>query len=117
MTQQNQGHYAKKHTGKEILIEENFREHLLAEAKEGTITCVNALWIAEESGKGYQQTGIYLDLLEIRITECQLGLFGFMPEKRIVKKTEIIDPEMQQLIEKERKNGGVSCAFLLKIAG
>ena len=107
MTQQNQKHYAKKHEEKEILMEEEFRERLLKEAKEGRLTCSKAFLIGKESGKEPQQTGVYLDLLEIRIVECQLGLFGFTPEKRKVKTGEIIDP-IRQLIEEGREDSRLS---------
>jgi hypothetical protein len=116
MTHQNQGHYAKKHAGKEILVEEKLNEYLLKEAKEGTLACDRALLIANELGKSPQDIGIHLDLLEIRIAECQLGLFGFTPIKRTVKEAEIIDPAIQKLIENGVEGGYISCETLLKIA-
>jgi hypothetical protein len=115
MTCQKQGHYAGKHAGEDISLEEGFKERLLEAAKDGALTCAKTLSLAKESGKEPRQAGIYLDLLEIRILECQLGLFGCAPEKRRVKKAEIIDP-LRQLIEKDIENGSVSCASLLKIS-
>jgi len=116
MTEQNRRCYSKKHAGKEIFIDEKFREHLLEEAKEGALICTRALLIAKELGIDPQQAGIYLDLLEVRIAECQLGLFGFTPVKRLVKKAETIDPAMRQLIEEAMENDCVPCESLLKIA-
>ena len=110
-------HYAEKHAGNaEIVMDEKLKAHLMEKAGEKTIKCTEALLTAAEMGKTPQDVGVHLDLLEIRILECQLGLFGFSPVKRIVKRAGSIDPAIRQLIEGEMKNGCISCEFLLKIA-
>jgi len=109
-------HYAEKHAeNAEIVMDEKLKAHLLEKAGE-TIGCAEALLTAAKTQKNPQDVGVHLDLLEIRILECQLGLFGFSPVKRIVKRAGSIDPAIRQLIEGEMKNGCISCEFLLKIA-
>jgi hypothetical protein len=44
-------------------------------AKEGKISCRNALAIAKETGTPPARVGAMLDELGIKITKCQLGCF------------------------------------------
>jgi hypothetical protein len=48
---------------------------LLSRAKDGKISCRNALAIAKETGTPPAKVGAMLDELGIRITKCQLGCF------------------------------------------
>jgi hypothetical protein len=65
-------------------------------AKNGEIACAVAFQIVEELALSPAEIGQAIDLLEFRISKCQLGLFGYGPQKKAVKpKT----PENQQLEE------------------
>jgi hypothetical protein len=48
---------------------------LKKKAKNGKITCAQALAIAEETGVPPSKVGAALDELDIRITDCKLGCF------------------------------------------
>jgi hypothetical protein len=45
------------------------------------------------------EIGETADLLEIPLIKCQLGLFGYKPEKRIVKPADTVSDELQAEIE------------------
>ena len=48
---------------------------------DGKITCADAGSIAGKLNVAMSEIGVALDLLGIRITKCQLGLFGYAPRK------------------------------------
>jgi len=74
MTHENAGHYAAKHPGAAL------NPHLAAKLKEkiiaGRITCGAAHATARDLKVSPGEVGVAIDLLEARIVQCQLGLFG-----------------------------------------
>ena len=60
--------------------------------------------------------GVTIDLLEVRINQCLLGLFGYSPKKRIVVPAEHISPELQQALEEAMDENGLSCAAAWELA-
>lgn len=65
-------------------------------AKNGEVACAVAFQIGKELKLTPAEIGKAIDLLEYRITKCQLGLFGYGPDKKAVKPKA---PESQQLEE------------------
>lgn len=65
-------------------------------AKNGEVACAVAFQIAEELKLTPAEIGKAIDLLDFKITKCQLGLFGYGPDKKAVKPKA---PESQQLEE------------------
>jgi hypothetical protein len=55
-------------------------------------------------------------LLEVRITECQMGLFGYTPDKRIVKPVEHMSDELRARVDAAAKDGRITCAACWRIA-
>ncbi len=75
MAREHAGHYAAKHppgTRVAPTIEQAVRERLT----ENRITCRAAHEIAASLGVEAKEVGIAIDLIEARISNCQLGLFG-----------------------------------------
>ena len=75
MAREHAGHYAAKHppgTRVAPAIEQAVREKL----KANRITCRDAHEIAATLGVGVEEVGVGIDLMEARISNCQLGLFG-----------------------------------------
>jgi len=62
------------------------------------------------------EAGRTLDLMDIAIIKCQLGLFGFSPEKKIVKAAGSVSEEMNREISARLKDGRLSCADAWEIA-
>ena len=65
-------------------------------AKNGEVACAVAFQIVEELKLTPAEIGKAIDLLEFKITKCQLGLFGYGPDKKAVEPKA---PENQQLKE------------------
>lgn len=108
MAHQDKGHYAAKHS-EETQIDEQIARLIGQKAKENVITCADAISIAGATGKTIPEVGVTLDLLETRISFCQMGLFGFSPDKRIVKAAATVEGALQNAIESKLHNGKLSC--------
>ena len=57
-----------------------------------------------------------LDLMDVRLTRCQLGLFGYTPQKRIVKPAATWDPALEEDIRKALRDGRLPCEAAWAIA-
>jgi hypothetical protein len=107
MAHEDAGHYAAKHKGAEL--NEKIAEKVREKMSDGTLSCGAAHVIAEELGVAASEVGITLDLLEVRIGKCQLGLFGYGEKKRIVKPADKVGPELQKEIENSLVDGRLPC--------
>ena len=80
------------------------------------MSCKKAEEIAGELGFTLEETGKAIDILNINITKCQLGLFGYGETKKIVQPAKEITPELKESITTELKDGTLSCAAAWEIA-
>lgn len=89
---------------------------------EGQIHCAAAHRIAEELGVEPSYVGEQADEIGIRISRCQLGLFGYTPEKgtpgfRLVKKLDNPPDEACASVQNAAEQGRISCQTLWRLAG
>ena len=115
MTKDDAGHYAKKHpSGSEA----NSRVvgALKQQTSDGEVPCAVAFKIASELGVEPELVGKTADLLELRLKKCQLGLFGYEPDKRIVKPAETVSGELETCIRKELTDNRLFCEKAWKVA-
>jgi len=116
MSHEDEGHYRAKHPEGEN-AHPKAAELIKKHAKEGKINCVRAHAISDELDISPGEVGKTIDLLEIRISRCQLGLFGYGKEKgSIVTPTESVSDEVKAKIMNALKNKKVSCLSLWNIA-
>ena len=109
------GHFADKHpkdTHLDPNIKEKIRQHLTGDQ----LTCVAAHHIAEELAVSPSQIGIAMDLMEVRIAKCQMGLFGYHPQKRIVKPSGSVSPELEKDIHNALTDNRISCKRCWELA-
>jgi hypothetical protein len=115
MAHEDAGHYAAKHPpGTELnaRIAGQIKAHMV----DGRISCAAAHKIAEELQVSAREVGVTIDLLEIRINLCQLGLFGHSREGKVVVPAKEIPPEVQQALEEALDEKGLSCFAAWKLA-
>ncbi len=62
------------------------------------------------------EVGRTLDLLEIRISRCQLGLFGYAAEGKIVRRENPVIPELEKAIRSRLSDSRLPCAAAWEIA-
>ncbi|MBN2466510.1 MAG: hypothetical protein JXD19_00025 [Deltaproteobacteria bacterium] len=115
MTHQNEGHYAAKHPPGTAL-DPKICEALEKKQANGKITCAAAHSVADDLGLSPAEIGVALDLLEIRIHRCQLGLYGYSPEKKIVKPAGDVSPALKDAIEQAMAGDRISCLSCWRVA-
>ena len=115
MTHYDEGKYAAKHP-QGIAPDQNVADQVHAKLIDGRISCAAAHQIAEEYQITPAEVGKTIDLLEIRINMCQLGLFGHSPQKKIVQPAQQVSVELRDAIAAASNDGKLSCAALWDIA-
>ena len=114
MTHEDAGHYAKKHKGRKI--DEKIASALKEKSKHGEITCAAVHGVADVLGILPGEAGIQVDLLELRLTKCSLGLFGYDPEGNILQKGLSVSKDLNDAIDNVAKDKRITCAECWKIA-
>jgi hypothetical protein len=89
--------------------------------EEGQIHCAAAHRIAERLGVQPLYVGKQADEIEIRISRCQLGLFGYSPKKgipgyRVVKKLDNPPETASASVREAAENGQIPCLTLWRLA-
>jgi len=115
MTDESSAHYSKKH-GPGAETNPSVEAALKAQTSNGKLPCAVAFKIASELNVIPAEVGRNADLLEMRLTKCQLGLFGYEPEKRIVQPAESVPEELEKAIRQGLENGRLPCKTAWHIA-
>jgi hypothetical protein len=92
------------------------RETVRLRADNATMACAVAFAIAERLHAAPIDVGHALDLEEISIVKCQLGLFGYKPEKKIVRPMESVPDKLREEIDSGLIDGRLPCAQAWAIA-
>jgi hypothetical protein len=95
------------------IIKEKVNQH----AAQGNLPCAVAFKIADELGVSPAEIGKTVDLLDLRLSKCQLGLFGYQPEKKAVKARSPENRQMEDAIRKALDDGKLACSDAWDIAG
>ena len=107
------GKYRKKTAG---VADPEIKEAVTGRVINGELPCLEAEDIAATLHKPLPRVGTALDMMEISITKCQLGLFGYHPSKKIVLPSESIDSSLEEAIRNNLAKGNLSCDSAWKIA-
>jgi hypothetical protein len=92
------------------------RQAISRQAVNQKLGCVAAFEIAAELNVSPKAIGRTMDQMDCRITHCQLGLFGYSPEKKIVIPEKNVRPELKTSIETAARDGRISCLKAWDIA-
>ncbi len=115
MTHEDAGHYSAKHSP-ERKTDPALVQRVTDSADEQKINCGKAHAIAKDLGVSPEEVGFTIDMQEFKISRCQLGLFGYSPEKRIVKPAESVDEALKKEIEKKVKDKRLTCTEAWEVA-
>jgi len=107
--------FSKKHSP-DRKVKKAVAAEVKARVQDGELPCAVAFSIAEETKVPPEEVGFTLDVLGIRVIKCQLGLYGYKPNKRIVKPAERVSPDLEKAIRASLKNGRLACAVAWEIA-
>ncbi len=84
----------------------------------GTLPCARAMGIATECKVGPQTVRELADALGIRVSACQLGLFGYEPfgAKRLSHRVASVPPDLAAAVRDAVDDDGLPCAAAWQIA-
>ena len=109
------GQFAEKH-GADATVDPMVAEAIQKVAKAGGLPCAVAFKIAADLGRSPGEIGKTADLLNLRLAKCQMGLFGYTPNKKIVKPAAEIAPPLREAITGALKARRLSCRSAWDIA-
>lgn len=89
---------------------------LEAAAENERVTCSEAHDVAHRLGVSPTEVGKTMDLLEYRIIECQMGLFGYEPDKKILAPADSVSDRLRDLLQSAVLDGQISCASCWEVA-
>jgi len=115
MTHKDSGNYRAKHSP-DIKVNEKIARAVEGKNVDGKITCANAEKIAGKERVTMPEVGVTLDLMGIQISKCQLGLFGYSPEKMAVKPAKTVPGDLERSINGALINNRLPCAAAWNIA-
>jgi hypothetical protein len=115
MTHADADRYAAKHPVNKTL-NKKIAAAVQKRAAEGNINCADATAIAENLQVEMMDVGATIDLLEIRLKRCQLGLFGYGEQKLIIKPAAKVAPDMEKAIRSSLSDGRLPCISAWEIA-
>ena len=87
-----------------------------ANLKNGMLPCAVAFKIAGHAKVPPLEVGRVADALNIPLAKCQLGLFGYLPEKKIVKAETEAPPALLEALKAALEDDRLPCASLWQIA-
>ena len=118
MTHGDAGKYALKHppgTKPNERIAKTIRE----KSPGGSLACGVGEKISKEFKVDISEVGITADLLGMKISKCQLGLFGWGKKPnhgKDIHAADSVSVEIKSALEEVAENGAVTCAALWAIA-
>ena len=115
MTHEDAGDFSKKHDPKEK-PDPAVAKAVTEAADSGRISCTRVFEIGSDLGVSPAEAGKTVDLLKIKLIKCQLGLFGHMPERAIVKPADKVSAELEAAIRSHLARGRLPCADAWQIA-
>ena len=107
--------FSDKH-GPAASVDDSVKDKVLADAKDSELACAVAFKIAEALKTTPAEVGKAVDLLDFRLIKCQLGLFGYKPDKKIVKAKLPENPELENAIRNALTEERLACRDAWDIA-
>ena len=89
---------------------------IMAALRDGRLPCAFAFRIAKETGSSPAEIGAEADRLDVRISRCQLGLFGYKPKKKIVEPLDTLDHDLADAVKGQLIEGRLPCNVAWDIA-
>ncbi len=86
--------------------------------RDGRLPCSIAHDLAKENGWTPAQVGAEANRLEVKISLCQLGLFGFksFKRKKLVQRFDLVPEDLAASIGAAERDGRIACAKLWRLA-
>jgi hypothetical protein len=92
------------------------REKFEKNTENAKLACAMAFQIADDLQLSPAEIGQAADMLGIRLVKCQLGLFGYTPEKKIVRPAETVERALEDAIRAALQDGRLPCRLAWELA-
>ena len=115
MTREQGPKFSEKH-GSDAQVDPTAKKIIEKNAKNGEVTCAAAFRIADELKISPADVGIAIDLLDFKLIKCQLGLFGYVPDKKAVKAKPSGNQQMDDAIRAALVEAKLTCYDAWEIA-
>jgi len=115
MTREKGQKFSEKH-GSQAQIDPTVQAQIEKKARKGEVSCAAAFQIAETLGISPADVGKNLDLLELKLNKCQLGLFGYKPDKKAVKPAKPANRQLEVAVRAALVEGKLACRDAWRIA-
>lgn len=107
--------FSAKH-GPDATPDHFIEEEILKQGKNKEIPCAVAFEIAGTLQVSPDAVGMTADLMNFKLIKCQLGLFGYQPQKKIAKHPDRITEDLKNAIADQLVQGRLSCRSAWDIA-
>ncbi len=98
------------------LLQPGLEDAIRKRSVDGSLSCALCFVVAKDMGVKPEEVGQALDLMNMPITKCQLGLFGNSPISKIVQKADSIPDDMERAIKEMLENNRLKCQCSWQIA-
>jgi len=115
MTHMDKGKFFEKHP-QQTKVDEALKQEILKQTKDNNISCRAAEKISKDKNTAMSEIGVAIDMLNINIAQCQLGLFGYEGKSKLVLAAESVSPDLESAIKAALIDQRLPCAAAWKIA-
>ncbi len=91
------------------MSDEKIQKIIAEKVKNNDLPCAVAFDISAQLGIAPADIGSYADANKLHLIKCQMGLFGYKPEKKIVKAADVVSPELETAIKAKLVNDRLPC--------
>ncbi len=108
-------HFSKKHSP-DLRPDPKIEKEMNHQCEKQEISCFRAFKIAEQLNVTPMEVGRTADLMNIQVVKCQLGLFGYQPENKIVRAEQTSNHALQDAVTETSENNRLTCEKAWQIA-
>ena len=107
--------FAEKHESN-AQLNEKIKDHIIRQTKNNELPCAVAFKIDAELNVSPAEVGKTVDLLELMLVKCQLGLFGYHSNKKMIMPNNVVDPDVKIAISEALIDEKLPCKSAWEIA-
>lgn len=94
----------------------SIKYEILKHSLNSELSCTSAFLIAKEFNVSPNKVGMIANLINCRLVKCQMGLFGYRPDKKIVKPLKTANQNLKNTITDNLVEGKLECKIAWNIA-
>lgn len=96
--------------------DETISEKVNQESRNGALSCAAAFRLSDLFDISKQEVGFYADSLNLKLSKCRIGLFGYGKGVKLVKELDSIDETLEKRVGALLADGILTCENVFRIA-